>query len=71
VVHFCTVLLLAAVLSAPWQVLAQVGLVLGLAGLGSVLYLIVVIQRVRRVPDYQAPPKDWVSFPQHRLYRQN
>ncbi len=35
VVHFCLALLVAAILSAPWQVLWNAGLLLGLTGLGG------------------------------------
>jgi hypothetical protein len=35
VVHFCAALLVAAILSAPWQALWHAGLLLGLAGLGG------------------------------------
>jgi hypothetical protein len=62
VVHFCTVLLMAAILSAPWQAFWSVGLVLGLLGLGEVFYLLTVIRRMRRVPGYQTPLKDWLWY---------
>ncbi len=35
VVHFCAALLVAAILSAPWQALWNAGLLLGLSGLGG------------------------------------
>src|SRR2546430_158399 len=35
VLHFCLALLVAAVLSAPWQALWQAGVLLGLVGLGG------------------------------------
>lgn len=60
VVHFCAVLLMAGILSAPWQAFSNVGLLLGLSGLGGVLYLIIVIQRVRNLTFYQTPLKDWL-----------
>ncbi len=66
VVHFCAVLLMAGILSAPWLAFSHVGLLLGLSGLGEVVYLIIVIQRVRQVPDYHASLKDWlwyIAFP--------
>lgn len=66
VVHFCAVLLMAGILSAPWQAFSNVGLLLGLSGLGGVLYLIIVIQRVRNLTFYQTPLKDWlwyIAFP--------
>src|SRR6266702_4714225 len=40
VVHFCLALLVAAILSAPWQVLWIAGLLLGLCGLGGVAYIV-------------------------------
>ncbi|HEU0297481.1 MAG TPA: hypothetical protein VFR47_32360, partial [Anaerolineales bacterium] len=50
VVHFGIVLLLAGILSAPWQTFSSLGLLLGLVGLGMVLYSIIVMRRMRRVP---------------------
>lgn len=61
-VHFCSVLLLALILSAPWQAFASVSLVLGLLGLVDVFYLITVIQRMRRMPGYQTPLRDWLWY---------
>src|SRR5262249_3010993 len=40
VVHFSAALLIAAILSAPWQVLWNVSLLLGLCGLGWVTYVV-------------------------------
>src|SRR4030095_2074399 len=42
VVHFSIVLLLAGVLSAPWQTFSSLGLLLELVGLGMVFYSIIV-----------------------------
>lgn len=62
IVHFCAVLLIAGILSAPWQAFSSVSLLLGLSGLGLVLYLTNVIQRMRHVPGYQTPLKDWLWY---------
>ncbi len=62
VVHFCAVLLIAGILSAPWQAFSSVRLLLGLLGLGMVLYLIIVMRRLRQVPHYQTPLKDWLWY---------
>jgi hypothetical protein len=62
VVHFCAVLLMAGMLSAPWQAFSSVGLLLVLLGLGGVFYLIIVIRRMRQVPDYRPPLKDWLWY---------
>jgi hypothetical protein len=53
VVHFGAVLLIAALLSAPWQALGPASLLLGLAGLAGVSYVLIVLRRVRRQTDYQ------------------
>src|SRR5215471_19210898 len=45
VLHFEAVLLFAAILNAPWPALWNVGLLLGLCGLGGVIYVLVVIRR--------------------------
>ena len=60
VVHFCLALLVAAVLSAPWQALWQAGMLLGLVGLGGATYVIIVLRRVRRQIDYQPVLEDWL-----------
>jgi len=60
VVHFCLALLVAAILSAPWQALWNAGLLLGLCGLGGVTYVVIVVWRVRRQTDYQPVLEDWL-----------
>ena len=66
VVHFGTVLLLAGLLSAPWQTFSSLSVLLGLLGLGMVVYSIIVMRRMRRVPNYQSTLEDWswyMAFP--------
>jgi hypothetical protein len=46
VVHFGTVVLLAGILSAPWQTFSSLSLLLGLLGLGMVFYSIIVLWRM-------------------------
>src|SRR6266851_4334206 len=60
VVHFCLALLVAAILSAPWQALWQAGVLLGLCGLGGVTYVVIVLRRVRRQTDYEPVLEDWL-----------
>src|SRR5713101_9139734 len=60
VVHFCAALLIAAILSAPWQALWHAGLLLGLSGLGGVTYVVIVVRRARRQTDYQPVLEDWL-----------
>lgn len=66
VVHFCAALLIAATLSAPWQVLWNVSILLGLCGLSGVVYIIIVIRRTRRQESYLPVLEDWLwhtAFP--------
>jgi hypothetical protein len=60
VVHFCAALLVAALLSAPWQALWPAGLLLGLSGLGGMIYVVIVLRRARRQTDYQPVLEDWL-----------
>ena len=60
IVHFCAALLIAAMLSAPWPALWNVGLLLGICGLAGVVYTIVIIRRARRQKDYQPVLEDWL-----------
>jgi hypothetical protein len=62
VVQFGTVLLLAGLLSAPWQTFSSLSLVLGLVGLGMVSYSIIVLRRMWRVPHYQSTFEDWLWY---------
>jgi hypothetical protein len=60
VVHFCAALLVAAILSAPWQALWNAGLLLGLLGLGGVTYVVIILRRTRRQTDYAPVLEDWL-----------
>jgi hypothetical protein len=60
VVHFGFVLLVAAILSAPWQALWLAGVLLGLCGLGGATYAVIVLRRVRRQSDYRPVLEDWL-----------
>ena len=60
VVHFCVALLVAALLSAPWQTLWYASILLGLCGVGGVIYIIIVVRRTRGQMDYQPVLEDWL-----------
>jgi len=60
VVHFCAVLFVSALLSAPWQALAPAGIVLGLSGLGGVGYVAIVVRRLRHQEVYRPVLEDWL-----------
>jgi hypothetical protein len=53
IVHFCTVLLIAALLNAPWPSLAGVAFVLGLCAVAGLLYAAEILRTVRRQTLYQ------------------
>ncbi|TLN01157.1 hypothetical protein FDZ74_15980, partial [bacterium] len=62
VVHFCTVLLIAGILSAPWQAFLSLSLLLGSTGVAGAIYLIVVLEQMRHIPSYQTQAKDWLWY---------
>ncbi len=60
IVHFCAVLLLGAILSAPWPGLASAGIALTLCGAVGVLYAMIVIRHTRHQTDYKMVLEDWI-----------
>src|SRR5438105_5975764 len=60
VVHFGVVLLLSALVSAPWPGIAVVAALWSLMGLGGVLYSGVVARRMRRQRAYRPVFEDWL-----------
>jgi hypothetical protein len=60
IVHFCAVLLVSAILSAPWPSLASAAVVLGLGGLLGVLYGMRVVVHARRQSVYAPVFEDWL-----------
>jgi hypothetical protein len=60
VVHFCAVLLMSAILSAPWRGLSNVSLALGACGVAGLVYALVVAMRARRQKTYRPVFEDWL-----------
>jgi hypothetical protein len=60
IVHFCAVLLVSAILSAPWPTLSSIGAVLGVCGATGVVYGVVVVIRARRQTGYRPVFEDWL-----------
>src|SRR3954451_9343718 len=60
VVHFAAVLMLSAILSAPWQGLAVVAALWGAMGLIGVVYSLVVSRRMRTQTAYKPVFEDWL-----------
>ncbi len=66
IVHFCAVLLLAAVLSAPWHTERTLAVALVLAAAAGIAYTLVVTWRAIRQKDYAPVLEDWLwhnAFP--------
>jgi hypothetical protein len=59
IVHFSTVLLLAAILRVPWQGVAAVSTLWGLVGLSGTAYTLLIALRVRRQTAYRPDLEDW------------
>jgi small-conductance mechanosensitive channel len=60
IVHFCAVLTLSAILSAPWEELASAGRAIVACGLVGMGYSALVIRRARRQTRYQPVFEDWL-----------
>jgi hypothetical protein len=60
VVHFGVVLLLSAVLTAPWDGIGTVELLWGLVGLSGIVYAVVVARRMQTQTAYSPVFEDWL-----------
>jgi hypothetical protein len=54
------VLLLSAVISAPWDGIGAIALIWGLAGLGGIVYSVIVARRMRSQTAYKPVFEDWL-----------
>ena len=62
IVHFCAVLLISAILSAPWRSLSSPGLCLAACGIVGVGYSALVLRHVRSQSSYTPDMGDWLWF---------
>jgi hypothetical protein len=60
IVHFSAVLLIAAILSSPWQGLSNVSIALGVCGLVGMFYGVIVVRRAKRQTGYVPVWEDWL-----------
>jgi hypothetical protein len=60
VVHFCAVLLLSAIQSAPWGSLRQPALTIGAVAVAGFVYVLLVVRRARRQSGYAPVLEDWI-----------
>ncbi len=66
IVHFCAVLLIAAILSVPWRAVASAGLALSASGVAGIVYMLIVVRRTRGQKGYAPVLEDWLwhcAFP--------
>jgi hypothetical protein len=62
VVHFVGALLLSAIMSIPLPSVASLSIVLGLCGLGGLIYGAIVIRRARHQKGYEPVWEDWIWY---------
>jgi L-asparagine transporter-like permease len=60
VIHFCAVLLISAIVSAPWHALSSVAYALGACGFAGLTYMLIVIRRARQQTGYRPVFEDWL-----------
>ncbi len=60
IIHFCAVLLVSAILSAPWHSLTSVAYALGGCGFVGLVYDLIVFRRARRQTTYRPVFEDWL-----------
>jgi len=60
VVHFMAVLLIGAIISAPWEELNHVAYMIGLFGLTGIIYTAIITRRANRTERYQPVLEDWI-----------
>ena len=60
IVHFCMVLFISAVLSAPWPVLTSAGIALGAGGLAGLVFMLTSMKHLWRQTAYTPVLEDWL-----------
>jgi hypothetical protein len=60
IVHFGGVLLLSALVSAPWQGLSRVAVIIGACGMAGIAYTLLIVRRARSQTTYEVVFSDWL-----------
>ena len=60
IVHFCGVLLVSALVSAPWNGLTRLASALGACGVAGVVYGLITVKRARQQTGYRPVFEDWL-----------
>lgn len=59
-VHFSAVLLISAIMSAPWPDGRLVAYALGLSAIAGLVYMIIVLRRLIQPTEYKKTLEDWI-----------
>jgi hypothetical protein len=59
IVHFSTILLVSALLRAPWPSVTAAALACGAVGLCGLIYTLLLVWRIRRQTAYRPDAEDW------------
>jgi hypothetical protein len=60
IVHFCAVLLVSSIMSAPWHQLSSAAITVGIFGVAGIAYTAVVMRRVSSQTGYTLVFEDWL-----------
>ena len=60
IIHFGTVLGLSGIMSAPWDGAGTVAILWGIVGLSGVVYIVIIIRRMRAQTSYRPEFEDWL-----------
>jgi len=60
IVHFCAVLLVSAIISAPWTAISNAGAALAACGLAGLVYAVLIIRTAARQTLYKPVLEDWI-----------
>src|SRR5215471_4448848 len=60
IVHFCSALLVSALVRAPWHSMRFVAVLWGIAGLSGVAYSVIVTRRLGKQTVYRPQFEDWL-----------
>jgi hypothetical protein len=60
IVHFCAVLLISSILSAPWPELWLASIAIGTCGAAGIVYGLIVVRRTRHTTNYTPEVEDWI-----------
>jgi hypothetical protein len=60
IVHFGSVLLVSAIISAPWHGLSRAAIAIGIYGILGILYTLITMKRARDLTTYRPVFEDWL-----------